>query len=166
MSWFKNEAKYFTICTSGLLTRCYDVTGSLQALWLRCAGNNHRKTSPLFFVLRSYVLKKKSEILAPGWQTWMWSMLVFVVHIHAFTLRLEMGVSHQMFGGVTSPFRSGFVQTHLCVACPGTLCSCSAHGSLFYWCCRPSETSKPRRPRPSRPPLGPKEKGIKGVKSV
>lgn len=121
-------------------------------------------TTKLVLCFRARRLRTEEEeprFWPPVWQAWMWSMLVFVVHIHAFTLRLEMGVSHQMFGGVTSPFRSGFVQTRSCVACPGTLCLCSAHGSLFYWCCRPSETSKPRRPRPSRPPLGPKEKGNK-----
>lgn len=42
--------------------------------------------------------------------------LVFVVSIHAFTPRLEMGVSHQMLGE-KSPFRFGVVlESHL-LAC-------------------------------------------------
>lgn len=42
--------------------------------------------------------------------------LVFVVSIHAFTPRLEMGVSDQMLG-VKSPFRFGVVSESHLLAC-------------------------------------------------
>lgn len=58
-------------------------------------------------------------------------VLVFVVSIHAFISPLEKGVCDQMLGR-KSPFRFGAKVTCSRVTCPGTLCLCSAHESLFY----------------------------------
>ena len=102
------------------------------------------------FCLHGFTLSNRCECKVCG--------LVFVVSIHAFAPRLEMGVSHQMLG-VKSAFSFGgrLRVTCLRVTCPGTLCLCSVHESLFYWCCRLSETLKRWRLQLSRLPLGPEE---------